>query len=455
MIMMMKKIIILLAILACGVGEVKAAPYTFRIYAERQFYDGWGNDVKVYVNYWNGSIDVELINNQSLSYAGQSGDNYHMFYTDLTIDDEILNSTYGVKLKFNNGGGIWTESHSEIKDFTSKNYVFYIYNEGGVIKQSYEQYVFKFAKSGANVLNDVQELTPENNILSTIVDNEASITEAWYVLYPSFATSRFTTAQSTNCINWNLVIRPSTDSGNYDITSFVNYDGNLLHNGGTGLFYVNSVNAKNTFTFDLTNMSFSVRPYFTRNINSIGYSTFSSDYAVAIPEDVTAYYASGANSSTKKVTMTKFTNGIAANTGALLYKSGGGEVTFTPATLTDAATGNLMKPGTGEVVASAGTTYRYALAKNKSTSEIYFAKLAEGSTNTVAIGKAYLEVTSGAAPSFEIFFDDAAGGTTAIDAVKSAEPAVTDGAYYNLAGQRVTNPTKGLYIVNGRKVVVK
>ena len=30
-----------------------------------------------------------------------------------------------------------------------------------------------------------------------------------------------------------------------------------------------------------------------------------------------------------------------------------------------------------------------------------------------------------------------------------------DGAIYNLRGQRVENPTKGLYIINGKKVVIK
>ena len=42
---------------------------------------------------------------------------------------------------------------------------------------------------------------------------------------------------------------------------------------------------------------------------------------------------------------------------------------------------------------------------------------------------------------------------TAINAVKSN--VVENGTYYNLAGQRVNNPTKGLYIVNGKKVIVK
>ena len=35
------------------------------------------------------------------------------------------------------------------------------------------------------------------------------------------------------------------------------------------------------------------------------------------------------------------------------------------------------------------------------------------------------------------------------------EPTTANGEYYNLAGQKVMNPTKGLYIVNGKKVLKK
>ena len=44
-------------------------------------------------------------------------------------------------------------------------------------------------------------------------------------------------------------------------------------------------------------------------------------------------------------------------------------------------------------------------------------------------------------------------GATAIKGVET--PAAQDGIYYNLAGQRVQAPTKGIYIVNGKKVLVK
>ena len=40
-------------------------------------------------------------------------------------------------------------------------------------------------------------------------------------------------------------------------------------------------------------------------------------------------------------------------------------------------------------------------------------------------------------------------------AISSIEAAKADNGYYNLSGQRVENPTKGLYIVNGKKVIIK
>ena len=38
-------------------------------------------------------------------------------------------------------------------------------------------------------------------------------------------------------------------------------------------------------------------------------------------------------------------------------------------------------------------------------------------------------------------------------AIKRIETSLKDGTYYNLAGQPVPHPTKGLYILNGRKVM--
>lgn len=49
---------------------------------------------------------------------------------------------------------------------------------------------------------------------------------------------------------------------------------------------------------------------------------------------------------------------------------------------------------------------------------------------------------------------DLGGTTTGIEGVPAAG-AATDGTWYDLGGRRVTSPTKGVYVKNGRKVVVR
>ena len=66
----------------------------------------------------------------------------------------------------------------------------------------------------------------------------------------------------------------------------------------------------------------------------------------------------------------------------------------------------------------------------------------------IPAGKAYLEVAAGTAAKF--FSLD--GEATGINSVKTAK---ADGAYYTLEGVKTTKPVKGLYIHNGKKIVVK
>ena len=66
-------------------------------------------------------------------------------------------------------------------------------------------------------------------------------------------------------------------------------------------------------------------------------------------------------------------------------------------------------------------------------------------------GKVYLPAPTAARDYLEFTFDDE---TTGVADVRSK---MSDGRseYFNLAGQRVAQPTKGLYIVNGKKYVIK
>jgi len=71
----------------------------------------------------------------------------------------------------------------------------------------------------------------------------------------------------------------------------------------------------------------------------------------------------------------------------------------------------------------------------------------------VITNKAILELAPSASRELKVVFDDE---TTGISQIENTQPVTkTDGAIYNLNGQRVMNPGKGLYIINGKKVIMK
>ena len=68
------------------------------------------------------------------------------------------------------------------------------------------------------------------------------------------------------------------------------------------------------------------------------------------------------------------------------------------------------------------------------------------SEHTLRKGKAYLELPAGASAKPSTLF---IGEATAINGIAVEKKA--DNAIYNLQGMRVKTPTKGLYIINGKK----
>jgi hypothetical protein len=73
-----------------------------------------------------------------------------------------------------------------------------------------------------------------------------------------------------------------------------------------------------------------------------------------------------------------------------------------------------------------------------------------GASATMKGFRAYFDLPAGATARLAIY-DEATGITTILD----AKELNNDGKVYNLNGQRVENAHKGLYIVNGKKVIVK
>ena len=163
-------------------------------------------------------------------------------------------------------------------------------------------------------------------------------------------------------------------------------------------------------------------------------------------EGITAYIAKGFNNSKNAIVLQEV-DVVPAGEAIIVktdVKGGSADVEVTTDDASDVSENALVAgDGTTAWNGTVGYTYYY-LASDQ------FHKAING---TLQSGKAYLKVATDDVPearSFGFVFDDEEA--TGINIVaKDAE----NGQFFNLAGQRVAQPTKGLYIVNGRKVIVK
>jgi len=187
-------------------------------------------------------------------------------------------------------------------------------------------------------------------------------------------------------------------------------------------------------------------------ITDSGWNTFSSTYALDLSAVTggTAYVASAAAGST--VTLTSVDDKIVAAGTGLMIKGTVGE-TFTIVTTTEAATfsgtNKLVGLPTGGTVAKDNHNYVFGW---KTASNPGFYRIND-TEPVLAAGKAYLHADADLTTSarLSIVFDDETTGIA--DVRGKVEEA--KGEFYNLAGQRVAQPTKGLFIVNGKKVIIK
>ncbi len=441
----MKKLIILIAILACGVGEVKAGDwYVSGNPAILNSSSEWGTQLENKMHETStAGVYALIVESKSVT----QDTNYDFKITDGTLwypegaDDK---SNYKITFKA-------TATYTLVYYFNSSDHSIRViatpmlrWNLGNSGNGNWEWYYEE-----ASLLAKVDDFTWSYELTPSKFGSQTS---ASFRLYSSI----FGKMASPSSVNEPITI----GSGDVSSTSFDdNYTNNNCWKIDKPSYDFSKIIIKATYNpyanSDFGQWSVSADAYVSPTLS---YEV--ATYSVAAPLDfsqatgVKGYYASAGDAS--KVTFTKIDGTCAVNTGLLLLRDGTNPISIpVAASGTDYTSSNKLMAGTGASVNSDGSTNRYVLARNNTTGDIHFARL--GSSKEVAVGKAYLELPASVvpAPSLSIFFDDAAGGTTAIDAVKSAEPAVTDGAYYNLAGQRVTNPTKGLYIVNGRKVVVK
>ena len=182
-----------------------------------------------------------------------------------------------------------------------------------------------------------------------------------------------------------------------------------------------------------------------------GYATFASPYALDLttanlPNGVTAYKASVSGTT---VTFTALNQTVPANTGILLK---GEDTVNIPVVATgDAVEDNLfLVNADGTTFADDANYYFFGLVKNSLTFGTF-----DPSAVAIPANKAYLKVLKSSvtnpARGLDIVFDDDVTGISAIEKMRNEG----NETFFDLQGRKVAQPQKGLYIVNGKKVMVK
>ena len=181
-------------------------------------------------------------------------------------------------------------------------------------------------------------------------------------------------------------------------------------------------------------------------IASSGYSTIASgwglDFSSATPAGLEAYVASELSASA--ITLTSIDE-APASTGIVLKGEPGTEYTIPVKDGVAAVGTNKLQAAVYPTGVDANSAYilkggKFCLVTNASL---------------VPAGKAYLlknDIPAAASAPGYLGFDFE---STNISTTNFTNDTNNSGVFYNLAGQRVANPTKGLYIVNGKKVVLK
>lgn len=192
-------------------------------------------------------------------------------------------------------------------------------------------------------------------------------------------------------------------------------------------------------------------------IGETGYATlYYSDMNLVVPEGVTASTYKVAEGSLTESKTYEPNDVIPAATGVVLYTAKPATYSFTITSQDGEADADNMLQGTdaATTISEAGYKY-YILSKSKDGQKIgFYYQNEDGSAVNNGAHKAYLPVPQAAAGGAKGWsFDGEATGIRSIEAGAGVENAVI----YNLSGVRMNsqNLPKGIYIVNGKKMVVK
>jgi len=273
-------------------------------------------------------------------------------------------------------------------------------------------------------------------------------------LYAASKSSNHLKTQASNNINgkWSITFSDGVASIVADGSSNRNV---MRYNSSNSVFscYAEENNQADVYLYEKDGEA---TPTANVTLAASGYATYCSPLALDLTptEDYAAWIVTGVNGTT--VNFTKITGAVPAETPFILYGQNYGGQT---ATLTVA---------TGEVTPISGNMLKGTLEPTQVTTEMEingqsytlyglsngeFQKINAG---TIPANKAYLPILTSEAPASGARLRIVFGGEATGIAENVIMRNVDNENVYNLNGQRVSQPKKGgLYIVNGKKTLVK
>ena len=275
------------------------------------------------------------------------------------------------------------------------------------------------------------EITPEEkavNAISTANDNEYIIVTNVSIDEPVNKNFTITDANGNTIVgrtNFTGVDHPTDLDAKYDITCLVG------EYNGTVQLYPTEYNAAAV-----------IEPVVLEGVAFTAdrqWATWYGDASLALPEDVTAYVVTGVQGDAVAVEALDY---IPAGTGVLLYSE-------------TAAESVSAMPYTGEA-GTIPTNLLVGSLEAQTVSNAYLLYnnqfiLAQDGT-TVGAHRCYLPM-SASAQGIPVLKIGTPGTVTGIETISTNGNG--DNTYYNLMGQPVANPTPGIYIRGGKKVIVK
>lgn len=222
-----------------------------------------------------------------------------------------------------------------------------------------------------------------------------------------------------------------------------------FHNGTTAQIYYTSNNNTCAFAFEEAPQLNKIKTTaLTVDDVTANIATYSSPFPVVLPKEVDAYIAV---STGETIVLKKITGALPKNTGVILSAEEAKDYIPTACTTEEVASidaNNKLVASTGNAIDA--STRAYVLVKTTDGKAVF--KILSSNTEDRALAqyKAYLNLTGIQAAKLSISFND---NVTAISNATLAQEKTS--SIYDLSGRKSNKLQKGIYIVNGKKIIVK